>query len=421
MRILLVNTSERTGGAAIAAHRLMNALNHDGQEARMLVRDKTTQNPRVIALPPSPLHRLRFVAERGEIFWANRLHRHRLFEVDHAAHGADITGLPAFREADIVHFHWVNQGMLSLGGIAKILRSGKPVVWTLHDMWPCTGICHYARDCDRWQSGCGHCPILYRGSADDLSRRTYLRKERTWQLGRIQFVPCSDWLAGIARQAPLLRGHDIVSIPNPIDTHTYSPMDKWVARRHLGLPIRKKILLFVAYKATDPIKGVAHFQAAVEKLCAEQPALREELHVVVVGREATLLRDRFACPATTFEYVSDERTMRDLYNAGTLLMMPTLSDNLPNTIVEAMACGLPCVGFEVGGLPQMIDTGLNGFLARPQDSDDFARGIVHCLADDVYPILCKEARRKALRNYSEEAVAARYLQVYRNALNQHHP
>lgn len=416
MRILMVNTSERTGGAAIAANRLMNALCRHGEEARMLVRDKTTENARVDALPASPLLKAKFVAERAEIFAANGFRRHRLFEVDHASHGTDITHLPSFQRADVVHLHWVNQGMLSLSDIRRMLETGKPVVWTMHDMWCFTGICHYAHDCGRWRSGCGNCPVLRKGAPRDLSYRTFLRKQSLYGAGRIHFVACSDWLADLARQAPLLRGQDVSSVPNPIDTHRYAVQDEWTARRHLGLPVKKKVLLFVAYKATDPIKGVRFFQAAVERIVAERPEWREELHVVVVGREASTLREAFACPVTTFEYVTDEATMCDLYSAATLLCMPTTSDNLPNTIVEAMACGLPVVGFNVGGLPQMIDTGTNGYLAAPQDAEDFARGIVACLDERRRAALSVEARRKALRHYSEEAVAGRYVKIYEQML-----
>lgn len=417
MRILLVNTSERTGGAAIAANRLMHALWHIGAEAKMLVRDRSTRATNVVSLPKSPMLRVRFVAERAQIFLENKLHKHRLFEVDTASFGTDITQLPEFKEADVVHLHWINQGFLSLSDIAKILRSGKPLVWTLHDMWPCTGICHYSQGCGRWMQGCGQCPILLKGSARDLSYRTYLKKQQTYAAGRIHFVACSDWLAQIAQQAPLLAGHPVESIPNAIDTHVYSPAEKLTARRHLGLPGDKTVLLFVAYKATDPIKGIKHFREALNHLQEQNPALIGNLHVVVVGREATSLRDSFPCPATTFEYVSDERTLRDLYNAANLLMMPTLQDNLPNTIVEAMACGLPCVGFRVGGLPQLIETGFNGYLAEPQQSTDFAKGIAYCLDTQRSEQMAQNARQRALRTFSEEAVANRYMQIYNSIVS----
>lgn len=413
MRVLLVNTSEKTGGAAIAANRLLEALNNHGARAEMLVRDKQTDNPRVHVLPPTPLHRFRFVAERGEIFVANKFRKNRLFEVDCATHGADITSLPQFREADVIHLHWVNQGMLSLKGIAKILRSGKRVVWTMHDMWPCTGICHQARVCEGWRTGCGSCPLLYGGGRPgDLSAWTYRRKAATYAIAPICFVACSDWLADIARQAPLLKGHTVESIPNPVNTSFYSPADRAAARRELGLPLDKKLLLFVAYRATDKNKGIDFLRDAVAVIARRYPDLRDTLGVLPVGREAETLRDAFACSAYPFNYVSDEHTMRTLYRAADILVMPTLQDNLPNTVAEAMACGVPCVAFRVGGLPQMIDHQKNGFLARYMDTEDLADGILATLFSMEWGQMSAEARRKAERAYSEQAVATRFMKVY---------
>lgn len=413
MRVLLVNTSEKTGGAAIAANRLLEALNNHGARAEMLVRDKQTDNPRVHVLPPTPLHRVRFVAERGEIYVANRFHKDRLFEVDCATHGADITALPQFRAADVVHLHWVNQGMLSLKGIAKILRSGKRVVWTMHDMWPCTGICHQARVCEGWRTGCGSCPLLYGGGyPGDISARTYRRKAATYAVAPIRFVACSDWLAGIARQAPLLKGHTVESVPNPINTGFYSPADRMEARRELGLPIDKKLLLFVAYRATDKNKGIDFLRDAVAVIARRYPELKETLGVLPVGREADTLRDAFECSAYPHNYVTEERTMRALYRAADILVMPTLQDNLPNTVAEAMACGVPCVAFRVGGLPQMIDHRKNGFLARYMDAEDLAEGILSTLFSAKCEQMGVEARRKAEQAYSEQAVATRFLKIY---------
>ena len=150
--------------------------------------------------------------------------------------------------------------------------------------------------------------------------------------------------------------------------------------------------------------------------CEAHSEMKGRLHVVVVGREATLLRDTFPCPTTTFEYVSDDRTLRDLYNAATLLMMPTVQDNLPNTIVESMACGLPCIGFNVGGLPQMIENNVSGYLARHKDAQDFAHCIEKALDDEKLKSLSTAARQKAMQIFSEEAVAKQYLEIYEKAL-----
>lgn len=417
MRILLVNTSEHTGGASIAAKRLMKALNGNGMEAKMLVRDRISDHPHIQALPKSPLLKAKFVMERVEIFVANRFSKDNLFAIDHASYGTDITRLPEFKEADVVHLHWVNQGMLSLENIRKIIRSGKPIVWTLHDMWACTGICHQADTCERWLHGCGHCPLLKGDSANDLSHRTFLRKQQLFREGPIRFVACSDWLANIARRSPLLEGQKVESIPNSIDTAFFQPQDKQEARRRLGLPLDKRILLFVAYKATDKNKGIDYLLEAVNILCQRNEKLTHQLCVVPVGHEAESLRHRFACEACPHDYVTDQQTMLDLYNAADLLMMPTLMDNLPNTIVEAMACGVPCVGSNVGGLPQMISPGNNGYLAHLRDAKDFADGIEQTLYSNHYTQMSEAARLKALTSYSEEAVAKKYIEIYKQVIS----
>ena len=160
MKVLIVNTSERTGGAAVAANRLMKALNNNGVKAKMLVRDKETDSLTVAQLPKSPMKQWNFLWERLLVFLHLHLSKHHLFEIDIANAGTDITKLREFQEADLIHLHWINQGMLSLSGIRKILRSGKPVVWTMHDIWPATAICHVTLGCRRFTTGCCNCRLL---------------------------------------------------------------------------------------------------------------------------------------------------------------------------------------------------------------------------------------------------------------------
>ncbi|MBR1593188.1 MAG: glycosyltransferase family 4 protein [Alloprevotella sp.] len=417
MKILLVNTSERTGGAAIASLRLMHALNNNGVQAKMLVRDKQTENPDVLRLPTHRiLTRAKFCAERAEIFASNMLRRENLWAVDIATHGTDITLLPAFQEADIIHLNWINQGMLSLSGIRRIVESGKPIVWTLHDMWPCTGICHHAENCRGWLSSCGNCPKLARPGDNDLSARTFNRKQQAYKDGGICFVACSHWLADIARRAPLLQSHRVESIPNAIDTQFYQPGNKAEARKRLGLPTDKHLMLFVAYKATDEQKGINYLIEATRLMAEKRPEWIKKLGVVPVGKEASTLKDAFACPTYPIDYVTSPEKMRDLYRAADLLVMPTLMDNLPNTIVEAMCCALPCVAFNIGGLPQMVQNGLNGFLARYRDAEDFARLSLETLFSSNYRHLAEGAHRTAQASYSEEVVAAQYIKLYESLL-----
>lgn len=423
MKVLLINTSDHTGGAAIAALRLLKALQKAGVDATLLCRDRTLPADRkdVVNLKPTLWRKVKFVMERFEIFCYNGFSRDDLFAFDTGRFGNEVTQLPEFREADVVHLHWTNQAMLSLGNLQQILRSGKKVVWTMHDMWPFTGICHNAAECERWKTGCGQCPQLKKPAAADLSARVFARKRSAYAQGRLTMVGCSQWLAGLAAQAPLLKGQRVVSIPNPIDTDFYAPVgaenmpaDKAEVRKMLNLPLGKRLLLFTAFKVTDPKKGIDHLIESLTMLCNDRPELRNKLAIVLAGKEAETLTEAFPIEAFSMGYVSDELQMRRLYQAADLLLMPTLMDNLPNTIVEAMACGVPCVAFGVGGVPQMIDTDVNGFLAEPQNALDFAQCMLRALDSQSYTALCRNARIKAMTAYSEKVVAESFIEIYKS-------
>ncbi len=419
MKVLHVNTSDHTGGAAIAALRLIKALRQNGVDAKLLCRDRTLplERTEVVSLAPSPWRKLKFALERAEIFAANGFSRKGLFAVDTARYGNDITLLPEFAEADIIHLHWTNQAMLSLPLLEKILKKGKPVVWTMHDMWTFTGVCHYADKCTQWQQACQHCTQLRRPSANDLSARVFKRKVKVYAHPNLTLVACSNWLADLARKAPLLEGHRIESIPNPIDTQFYQPAaDKAEVRRSLGIPTDKTVLFFTAFKVTDPKKGVDYLSESLTLLVQEHPELREKLVLVLGGQQSDTMADSFCIPTVALPFDNSEEVMRARYQAADLLLMPTLMDNLPNTIVEAMACGVPVVGFNVGGLPQMIETGVNGYLADYCNSLDFANGIARILSSASYPALCRNARSKALQAYSEKAVAENFIKLYSEEL-----
>ena len=232
MRVLIINTSERIGGAAIAANRLMEALKNNGVNAKMLVRDKQSSLVSVVPLPSSWKLPAKFIWERFVIWLSNGFSRNNLFQMDIANTGTDITSMSDFRMADVVHLHWVNQGFLSLDDITKILRSGKPVVFTMHDMWYFTGVCHYSGDCQKYRTGCGLCPFIHRGGApNDMSARVFRRKLKMYSDSKLRFVACSRWLENLAKKSRLLEGQFVTNIPNAINTNLFRPEDKAEARR----------------------------------------------------------------------------------------------------------------------------------------------------------------------------------------------
>ena len=415
MRVLIVNTSERTGGAAVAASRLMKALNNNGVKAKMLVRDKESDALTVVGLPKSPILHWHFLWERIVIFLRLHFSRKHLFDIDIANVGSDITRLREFLEADVIHLHWINQGMLSLNGICKILQSGKPVVWTMHDIWPATGICHLTLGCRYFVNRCANCKYLPGGgSRNDLASRIWQKKQQMQADETIYYVACSRWLESEAKSSALLKGQKITSIPNPIDTHIYKKGNKQEARQRLGLPLDKKLILFASQRVTNEYKGMSYLVDALTK--SQAPCEKTSCEIVILGGHAEEVVEQLPMKVHPLGYVNDEQRIVDVYNAADVFVLPSLSENLPNTIMEAMACGVPCVAFKVGGIPEEIDHLKNGYVAAYRDAADLAKGITWVLQEADYESLSQQAVHKVIQCYSQQSVAVKYIDVYQQAM-----
>ena len=391
MKVLLVSTSERNGGGAIAARRLLTALHTQGVEAKMMVRDKQTDDKAVVRVG----NKLPKLLERLKILPGLRFRRSRLWLADTASHGIDITRTPEFQEADVVHLHWTSQGMISIKGLNNILSSGKRVVWTLHDEWPYLGVCHYRAECT--QPTCMECPIL----SGSTPGTTWHLKHKLYERWHPTFVGCSHWITQRAQQA--LQGEHVVHINNCVPSSLFHPIDMAQARRRLSLPERGRLLLFCSQKVTDERKGIAFLVKALQHL------RDDDLRLLIVGKGSEKIPLPDTIPATRFPSVGED-TMPLLYNAADVYVTPSLQDNLPNTIAEAMRCGTPCVGFNAGGIPEMIDHTKNGYVARYRDAEDLADGILYVLSHDLREAAC----RKAARDYDEQSVALQYIKLYQN-------
>ena len=399
MKIVILNTSERTGGAAVAAGRLGKALRQAGIQVDKLIRENTW------------LNRFRFYWERLIIFLCNHLNRKNLFAVSIANTGMDLSGHPLVKDADIIHLHWINQGFLSLKDIEELVKLNKPIVWTMHDMWPCTGICHHARDCEKFQMICESCFFL-KSKGKDLSTSVFDKKLSLYKEANITFVGCSRWLSGKAKKSYLLRDKTVLSIPNPINTEVYHPMDQDMTRELLGLPSGKRLLLFGALNVTDKRKGIDYLIEALRKI------EKQDVELVVFGQAKDDIRGLFPVPIHSMGYLSDESKIVALYNAVDMFITSSLEENLPNTIMESMACGTPCVGFEIGGIPEMIDHKINGYVASYKDASDLANGIRWVLEHEDQQALSDACVKKVQENYTEEVVAKQYMALYKRLLHQ---
>lgn len=422
MRVALLSTFHLAGGAAVAASRLHRALLRSGIDSTLLVgapRQQERWQPEAGAvsltdtLLTDGLAMGRFVGERLA-FLPHEKDSSVRFLFSPGVFGTGLSHHHAIEAADVIHLHWTTFGMLSVAGIGALLRLGKPVVWTMHDMWAFTGGCHHSGLCERYQQQCGECqPFLKRPQLNDLSHRVWQRKQRAYAAGTLTPVACSEWLAGRARQSRLFGSLDVQAIPNPLDTDQFIPIDKMLARQELGVQSDKRLILFAAAKVGAAGKGFTYFREALTRLHAQLPNPAAVELLIFGAGDASQLRE------LPFRYhflgpLSDVRQISLAYSAADLFVIPSLFENLPNTIMESMACGTPVVGFEVGGIPEMIRHRQTGYVAEYRSVEDLAAGLYWVLdqPSDAYEQLAQAARQFVLDHYEESVVAGRYRTLY---------
>ncbi len=399
MRVALLTTYAH-GGAGIACRRLEEALRRVGIEAYTLTAaDVSSRWP--------------FYAERLSFLPFERDSTVR-FQFSLANFGTDLSTHPWVQQADVIHLHWINQGFLSLRGLRRIAQLGKPLVWTLHDMWAFTGGCHYTEGCERYVQSCGHCPMLRWPSLRDLSHRIWRSKQRLFPQ-QMHIITCSEWLSQCARRSSLLGRYAVEVIPNAIDTDLFAPLSpeqRCRFRRRFNIADEAVVVLFSSVKVENPWKGFGHLVEALRHLRQWRPDLRLEL--VVMGKAQPETLRLLPCRTHALGALSQPHQMAEAYAAADLFVIPSLEENLPNTVMEALACGTPVAGFRTGGIPEMVEHGHSGYLAPRGDARALAEAIVWVAerADS----LRSAARNKAERCYTLEIVGQQHRACYERLL-----
>ena len=417
MRILHLSTS-LSGGAGGATQRLHQGLRQLGVKSEVLVRDKLADDRESWVAPeslPAKWKRrcFRLVKRHPE---SHPLSAYPNWEQDKPfsiqAQPDTIIRRAKTLKPDMVNLHWVCGGWMRIETLARL---NCPIVWTMHDMWPFTGGCHHSEDCDGYQRSCGRCPRLQSDREHDLSNLIWKRKANAWKNLNLTLVAPSHWLADCARNSSLLGHCRNEVIPNGIDLETFSPIDKSAACEKLNLPHNKKIVLFVAWMTNHSWKGLDLLQDALMRLT---PEVRDQMELVIVGKDVPNLREDFSLSHRYLGLLQDLHTQAMVYSAADVYVAPSRRDNLPTTVIEALACGTPSVAFRVGGLSDIIDHQENGYLAHPEDTDDLARGIAWILADDDrYERLSKAACDKARNKFACRHVVRQYNDLYKEVLS----
>jgi glycosyltransferase involved in cell wall biosynthesis len=404
MKVALLNTYE-TGGAARACYRLFQGLISAESDAELIVRGGAHSTGVISAgsswggfimalLDGIPLH----------CYSGRQLNNFSPAWVP----GRGIYEATRF-SPDIVHLHWIVQGFVQIESMTSI---SCPIVWTLHDSWPFTGGCHLPGNCRRYEHGCGQCPVLGSNCENDLSRRIWRRKHEAWKNLSLTIVCPSKWLAERAGASSLLRGRRIVVIPNGIDTVRYSPGDKLAARRKLGLPENRSILLYGANQAiSDKNKGLDLLLAAFRLI---EDTQLQDTELVIFGEDTNATFQESRLHIRNLGSIHDEDRLLLLYRAADIFVAPSRQENLPNMVMEAMACGTPCVAFAVGGIPDLITHGETGYLAQPFEIEDLAQGLSQLILDvDRRVSMSLQSREWIENNVSMTKIVALYQNIYR--------
>ena len=403
LNIVLLSYHNQNGGAGIACGRLAEALRKAGHQVSYLVQEKTG-NDSSIELTNSPwrkaLNWIRFILERLA-YLPYEKNKEVRFLFNPGKFGQDLSQHPLIQQADIIHLHWVNFGMLSIQNIKQLLATGKPIYWTLHDMWAFTGGCHHSGECLNFQASCGNCQeFLKNPAANDLSNQIWNEKFKAFQQPNLHIITCSDWLKERAALSSILKNQPIQSIPNAIDTSIFKPADKQSAKCILGLDPSKKHILFVAMRVNAPKKGFSYLEKALKGLDSSTTEL------IVVGNAQDL--PELQLKAHIMGHISSPEKMIQIYQAADVFVTPSLEENLPNTLMEALACGTPCVGFAIGGIPEMIDHQVNGYVAHYLSAEDLSAGLIWTLENAPE----QAARQKAESTYAEAIIAAKHVNYY---------
>ena len=410
MKILIVNTSDIDGGAARAAYRLHKSLLAQNIDSQMLVQSKSsdyftvlTENKKL----KKYFNKLRPLIDSLPVRYYKRRTK-TLFSPSWFGFSGIVDKINEINP-DIVHLHWICGGMIKIEDIARIKA---PIVWSLHDMWAFTGGCHYNEECQGYEKDCGNCKVLGSDKENDLSRKIYNRKNKTFsKCENMTIVGLSKWLSGCAQNSTLLKDKKHINLPNPIDTNIFKPFEKEKARELWSLPQNKKLVLFGAMGATsDPRKGFGELSEALHKLTCK------DVEFVVFGSSKPKESQNFGFKTHYLGSLADDVSLVTLYSAVDVMVVPSLQENLSNAIMESLACGTPVVGFDIGGNGDMIEHQKNGYLAKSFEIDDLANGIEWVLNAEDYDELCQNAREKVLKEFDSVVVANKYIELYGDIL-----
>lgn len=414
-KVVLVNHSDTLGEGSVATFRLMQALRREGVDARMVVYTKRSAEANVSYQGTRLMRGIRYCLELLQILGHSGFSCDNIFSVSTGSFAINVHTHPWVKEADIVCINWVNRGLMNLNGIRRLHRMGKKIVWTLHDMWPFTGICHNAGVCDYYTDSCGNCLFLKDGGhPGDLSHEMWEKKMALYTDIPLTFVASSRWLEIKARNSSLLRNKPVMTIPSPI------PVDQYYTSpgSHIDalLTVTKPNLILMGATWLDaPGKGLEYAIEALNHIFDNYPEIASETAVYLFGQmhnPETL--DNLRMSHRWLGRINEPKILRYLYSSAKVVLSTSLLENIPAPVIEGMASGAIPVVF---GDPHREDTVRHlatGYIARTRDSLDIVKGVLWALQTDISR---DELHEYVRENFSSHTVARRYIDLFANLLD----
>lgn len=416
MKILHLSTGDISGGAFRGSYWLHRGLLESGMDSVLLVKDKVSDDSTVLRTPESRyLHKVDKVKNLLNYvplsFYKNG--DSVLFSPSWTSSSGILNAVQRLKP-DIINLHWVNGGFVK----PEILRDfHTPIVWTLRDMWSFTGGCHYSGSCNAYVQGCGSCPLLHSRKENDLSRKVWQRKKKSWKNIDIRLVAISKWLANCAESSALFNGLKVEVIPNALDEKKFRPLPKSIARDLLKLPLNKKLILFGAINATsNSLKGFQYLIPALKKISISD--LAENTEVVIFGSSKPEQEVDLGLKVTYLGKLHDDVALNLVYSAADVMIVPSVQEAFGKTAIEAMACATPVVSFDTTGLKDIVKHEYNGYRAKCFDIDDLAYGIQWVLEDPVrHDMLCRHSLLRFLDKFTIDQQVDSYTKLYEEILS----
>lgn len=408
MKVLHLSTFDSGGGAARSTRRLQKGLLDLGLDSEMYVYKKSCDDYKIhfsdnkydkiksIFIPQVEKKILDLLKKKSDEYFSINIFKNKALEI-----------LLKNKNFDIVNIHWINEGFFSLSDLNPL----KEYVITMHDSWFFTGGCHIPYECKEYIDKCSKCRIVKNIGEYSVSEIFWKRKKTVYEKLNLKIVSPSRWLAKCAKSSSLFRDKEIIVIPNGIDTSVYAPIEKIVARKILGISCKKKIICFGAIDSTsDGNKGFDYLKRVLKIL--KKTYLSEEIELVVFGASKSESSEDLGFVVNYMGRIYDDYTLALIYSSADVFVAPSKSENLPNTVMEALACGTPTVTFNVGGICDLVEHKFNGYLAKPFDVEDFADGILNVFKQNENLAMSDLARKIILDKFDINKIAKQYNEVY---------